>query len=154
MKKDDRYDSIIKFYAEEAGFNGKDWLRFKAQIRAESNFDPDAISPVGAKGLAQFMDPTWKEWKDGTPGIQEQAGKIGLINPFDPEDAIRSQIAYMKWLLRLVSSWDCAFAAYNWGIGNMLRVIRDPAWLILVPRETRDYVLRIQEFYDQYSREK
>ena len=59
MKKDDRYDSLIKFYAEEAGFNGKDWLRFKAQIRAESNFDPDVISPVGAKGLAQFMDATW-----------------------------------------------------------------------------------------------
>ena len=150
MKSEDRYDSLFHYYSELHSFSGNDWLRFKAQVKAESNFDPNARSSVGALGLAQFMPPTWKEWSDGTPGIQEMAKKIWLIDPRDPEDAINSQVLYMKWLLRRVSTWECAFAAYNWGIGNILKIWSNPQWKILLPKETYDYIYRIDEYYQEY----
>lgn len=151
MNANDRYDSLFKYYAEQHGFEGKDWLRFKAQVRAESNFNPNAQSPVGALGLAQFMPPTWKEWKDGTPGIQDMANALWLIDPRDPEDAISAQAVYMKWLLKRVTTWECAFAAYNWGIGNVLKIWTDPHWKSQLPEETRDYIARIEKFYQEYS---
>lgn len=152
MRPEDRYDSLFRYYSDLAGFSGNDWLRFKAQVKAESNFNPDALSPVGAQGLAQFMPPTWKEWQDGTPGIQEQQHQLGLINPFDPEDAIRSQVSYMKWLLGRVTTWEMAWASYNWGIGNVLAIRANPQWKILLPKETSDYIFRIDEFYLEYLR--
>ena len=151
MRSEDRYDSLIRYYAEERGFEGKDWLRFKAQIKAESNFDPDARSRVGAVGLAQFMPLTWSEWHDGTPGLQKVLHELKLIDPRDPEDAIRSQIHYMKWLLGRVTTWDLAFAAYNWGIGRVLRVWQDPLWRSKLPLETENYLYRINKYYEEYA---
>ena len=63
----DKYDGLFKKYGAA---NNIDWLLLKAQVKAESNFNPNAKSPVGALGLAQFMKATWLEWQDGTPGIQ------------------------------------------------------------------------------------
>ena len=137
MRKEDRYDSLIKYYAEEEGFTGKDWMRLKAQIKAESAFSPNAQSGVGAKGLGQFMDPTWREWGKGH-------------NVFNPEANIDAQARYMRWLLNRVTTWECAFAAYNWGIGNVLRVWQDPNWKQRLPQETKDYLERIERYYEEY----
>ena len=131
------YDALFKKYAEQAGFTGKDWLRFKAQVKAESAFDPKAVSSVGAKGLAQFMPATWKEWGKGQ-------------DVFNPEASIDAQVRYMKWLLARVSNWECAWAAYNWGIGNVLKVWQDPHWKQLLPLETKNYVYRCQKYYEEY----
>lgn len=136
MRAEDRYDSLFRFYAEEAQLVGKEWLCLKSQVKAESNFDPRAQSGVGAKGLGQFMDPTWNEWGKG--------------DVFDPEQNIRAQAKYMKWLLGRVTTWDCAFAAYNWGIGNVLRVWQDPNWQAKLPEETRNYIFRINKFHEEY----
>lgn len=156
MKPEDRYDSLFRYYAELAGL-GNDWLRFKAQVGAESNFDPDAVSAVGAQGLAQFMPATWKEWWDGTPGIQDIRSMVKHINPKDPEDAIFAQVTYMKWLLsRLDWNWDRAWAAYNWGIGNLLRVVAanpDGAWAHKLPLETKAYLKHIHDFLARFERE-
>ena len=112
MNPDDRYDSLIRFYGDQVGY---DWLLLKAQIKAESNFNPHAVSRAGAEGLAQFMDATWREWEDGTPGIQPEPQEY---SPFDPEDCIRAQVHYMKWLLDFCGGdIEYALAAYNWGIG-------------------------------------
>lgn len=51
MEAQDRYDSLIKYYAE---IYNVDWQLIKAQIKAESNFVPDAKSWCNAKGLSQF----------------------------------------------------------------------------------------------------
>ena len=151
MKAEDRYDSLFQYYAEREGFTGNDWLYFKAQVKAESAFDPNAVSYVGAVGLAQFMPPTWKEWQDGTPGIQAIAGRMELLDPRDPEDAIRTQVWYMKWLLnRVDNSWPLAWAAYNWGIGNVLRIRGNPEWWAKIPAETRHYINRINQYYGEY----
>jgi len=138
MRESDRYDSLFQYYAEEAGFTGNDWLRFKAQVRAESAFKPDAVSHVGAKGLAQFMPATWGEWGKGKSVI-------------DPEASIDAQIRYMKWLLNRVTTWECAWAAYNWGIGNVLKVWQDPQWRLKLPLETKGYLNNIEKYFEEYT---
>ena len=68
---------------------------------AESNFDPFAVSPAGAQGIAQFM-----------PGT---AAAYGLDDPFDPVAAIDAQAHLMSDLIRQFGSPELALAAYNAG---------------------------------------
>jgi hypothetical protein len=72
-----------------------------AQLYAESNFNPLAISRAGAQGIAQFM-----------PGT---AAAIGLADPFDAERAIDAQAHLMRDLLRQFPAVPLALAAYNAG---------------------------------------
>lgn len=137
MKPEDRYDSLIRFYSDKSGFTGKDWFKFKAQIKAESNFDSQAVSPVGAKGLGQFMDPTWGDWGKG--------------DPFNPEANIDAQVRYMKRLLDRLTTWELAWAAYNWGIGNVLKIWTDPQWKTRLPTETQNYLQRITQYFKEYT---
>ena len=133
-----------------------DWLLLKAQARAESNFNPRARSPVGALGLTQFMRATWSEWKDGTPGIQITKT---IFRRSNPEHAIRSQAAYLKWLynrfkyLSEEAQLTVVLAAYNWGIGRVQRMIKRLGWLDLcsTPDETQQYVKRIERFLSTYK---
>lgn len=142
MKKEDRYDSLFRFYAEE---HEHDWLLLKAQARAESNFDPKARSSVGAMGLCQFMPRTFSEWGEGLAT--------------DPEQAIKAQAKYMAWLLKQMSGEiEWALAAYNWGIGNVkkLRANKRGTFYDLMselPQETVDYIDRILTFHEQYKGE-
>jgi soluble lytic murein transglycosylase-like protein len=71
------------------------------QLMAESGFDPNAGSPAGAQGIAQFMPST--------------AAAYGLTNPFDPVAAIDAQAHLMSDLLRQFGSPELALAAYNAG---------------------------------------
>ncbi len=61
MNESERYNSLIQFYSAKYGLN---WYMIKKVIEVESSFNPNAVSPVGARGLAQFMTPTWREWND------------------------------------------------------------------------------------------
>lgn len=73
-----------------------------AQLMAESNFNPFAVSPAGARGLAQFMPAT--------------AVAYGLHDPFDPEAAIAAQAHLMSDLLtQFGGAPTLALAAYNAG---------------------------------------
>jgi hypothetical protein len=72
-----------------------------AQLMAESNFNPFAVSPAGASGIAQFM-----------PGT---AAAYGLDDPFDAELAIDAQAHLMSDLLRQFGQVPLALAAYNAG---------------------------------------
>jgi len=72
-----------------------------AQLMAESNFDPNAGSPAGAQGIAQFMPST--------------AAAYGLRNPYDPVEAIDAQAHLMSDLLRQFDDPALALAAYNAG---------------------------------------
>jgi len=127
MQPEDRYDSLFQFYGEQ---NGVNWRLLKAQVKQESNFNPNALSKVGAEGLAQFMPQTFREWALKL--------KIQHPDPCDPEHSIQCQAAYMKWLFdRLDGNMDRVLGAYNYGIGHELK--RDP-W----PQETIDYVRKIE----------
>jgi soluble lytic murein transglycosylase-like protein len=72
-----------------------------AQIYVESGFNPNAVSPAGAQGIAQFMPAT--------------AAAYGLKDPFDPDEAIDAQAHLMHDLLRQFASVPLALAAYNAG---------------------------------------
>jgi hypothetical protein len=95
-----------------------------AQIYAESNFNPFAVSPVGAQGIAQFM-----------PGT---AAALGLENAFDAEQAIAAQAHLMRDLLRRFASVPLALAAYNAGPERVAACGCVPPLT-----ETRGYVARI-----------
>ena len=113
-----------------------------AQLEAESSWNPQARSPVGALGIAQFMPATWRAW--GRDGDGD-----GRVSPWDPADAIASQAAYdcaladrMRAALRAgqVSGplVDLTLAAYNAGPQAVLDAHGVPPFA-----ETRAYVARI-----------
>jgi hypothetical protein len=72
-----------------------------AQLEQESGFNPNAVSPAGARGIAQFMPDT--------------AAAYGLANPLDAASAIDAQAHLMRDLLRQFGSVPLALAAYNAG---------------------------------------
>jgi hypothetical protein len=72
-----------------------------AQLMAESNFNPFAVSPAGAQGIAQFIPST--------------AAAYGLGDPFDPVAAMDAQAHLMSDLIRQFGSPQLALAAYNAG---------------------------------------
>jgi D-alanyl-D-alanine dipeptidase len=95
-----------------------------AQLYAESNFNPFAVSDAGARGIAQFMPAT--------------AQGMGLRDPFDAEASIDAQAHLMRDLLRRFGAVPLALAAYNAGPAPV-------AACGCVPpiAETRGYVARI-----------
>ncbi len=97
-----------------------------ALIWQESSFRPNVISPAGAQGIAQFMPGTARE--------------RGLLNPFDPEQAVPASAGLLAELRDRFGNLGLAAAAYN---GGPARVA---AWLAGtggLPFETRNYVLSI-----------
>ena len=100
-----------------------------AQLMAESNFNPNAISPAGAQGIAQFMPAT--------------AAAYGLRDPFDPVAAIDAQGRLMGELLEQFGSVELALAAYNAGPGAVSACDCVPPY-----PETQAYVARILALLD------
>ena len=115
----------------------------------ESGFNPQALSPKGARGIWQFM-----------PGT---AAAYGLsVRPADdhrthPEHSTRAAARYLRDLYRQFGDWKLALAAYNWGEANIQRVInrtgiRDFDELArrgLLPLETRNYVPSVLAIWTQ-----
>jgi soluble lytic murein transglycosylase-like protein len=95
-----------------------------AQLRAESDFNPNSVSPAGAQGIAQFM-----------PGT---ARSMGLSDPFDAKQSINAQAKLMGQLIRQFKSIPKALAAYNAGPGAVQRYDGIPPYA-----ETQSYVARI-----------
>jgi soluble lytic murein transglycosylase-like protein len=71
---------------------------------------------------------------------------LGVTNSFDPEQNVMAGTKFLKDLLaRYNGNVDKALAAYNWGPGN---VDRKPH---LLPRETREYLVKVKEYYNQFA---
>ncbi|MCB0876286.1 MAG: transglycosylase SLT domain-containing protein, partial [Solirubrobacterales bacterium] len=100
-----------------------------AQLMAESGFDPNAVSPAGALGIAQFMPAT--------------AAAYGLHDPFEPAAAIDAQARLMAELLGRFGSPELALAAYNAGPGAVEGCGCVPPY-----PETQAYVSRILALLD------
>lgn len=117
------FDPLFQSYS---ALYGVDWELLKAQAITESSLDPHAQNVhSGAKGLAQFVDSTWKEWGEG--------------DPFDPNENIKAQAKYMAYLLHHYDGdVRLALAAYNWGMGHI-----DRLGYACSPSETKDYIHKI-----------
>lgn len=103
---------------------------FGRQLYQESGFNPRAVSPAGAKGIAQFMDAT--------------AQRYNVADPFNPGQAIPGAAAYMSDLhQQFGGNSGLALAAYNWGEGNVARWQAAGGNPAAMPRETRNYVQAI-----------
>ena len=106
--------------------NGLPEAFFARLIWKESRFDPNAVSPVGAEGIAQFM-----------PGTAKMRG---LANSFDIEQAIPASARYLGEMRIGFGNLGLAAAAYNAGESRVSRWLASGGFL---PLETEEYVLDI-----------
>ena len=119
-------DRVCTLIAAEAGRNGLPKDFFARLIWKESRFDPNAVSPAGAEGIAQFMPRTAK--------------MRGLADPFDVGQAIAASAAYLAEMRAGYGNLGLAAAAYNAGETRVARWLDSGGFL---PLETEDYVLDI-----------
>ena len=120
----EQYKAIIAQASKETGISTS---IISSLLKAESGFNPNAQSPVGALGIAQFMPATARE--------------MG-INPLDVTQAIRGAAKYLKQNLdRFGGDINKALAAYNAGAGNVEKYGGIPPF-----EETQNYVERINEY--------
>jgi len=112
----------VRHYARKYGIPER---LFVELVRAESNFNPKAVSPKGAMGLCQLMPQTAK--------------RLGVKRPFNPDENLEAGARYLKELYRKYRNWKLALAAYNAGEGAVEKYGKK------VPpyRETRNYVKKI-----------
>jgi Transglycosylase SLT domain len=96
---------------------------FARLIWQESRFNPHAVSPAGAQGIAQFMPKT--------------ANGRGLADPFEPASALQESAEFLRELVQQFGNVGLAAAAYNAGPKRVYD------WLAkrgALPRETQHYV--------------
>ena len=150
---DQHFRKAVHIYWPEI-YHRDGWCWLKAQCFVESNLRPDAVSPVGARGLCQFLPSTFAEY-------EQKTGKHGDIN--NPRDSIFASAWYMAHLLKkLITDREeqchvgCAQISYNGGFGVFLRAqlasdggLCYPALKTYLPQETRNYVPRIARWFDR-----
>jgi soluble lytic murein transglycosylase-like protein len=116
---------------EAADAHGVDPHLVRAVIRAESEFDPRAVSRAGAQGLMQLMPSTSRE--------------LGVTDPFDPRQNVFGGVRYLRRLLqRHGGDVGLAVASYNAGPTRVSRYKGIPPF-----RETRGYVRKVRRLLVQ-----
>ena len=106
----------------------------------ESSFDPAAISPVGARGLFQFM-PATGEWMGLSLRPEDER--------LDPAKSAEAAADYLRYLYKRFESWPLVLAAYNAGEGRVKRLLKAQSARDFngiarsLPSETRMYVPKV-----------
>jgi soluble lytic murein transglycosylase-like protein len=123
------YDKIVKYFAQKYGI---DSALIHSIIKTESNYDSQAISPKGAKGLMQLMPETAKLY--------------GVKNVFDPEENIEGGVRYIKDLVKTYKRrTDLVLAAYNAG----QEAIAKYGGRIPPYPETKNYIKKVKSDYSK-----
>lgn len=135
-----------------ASRKGWDAALLAAQAWAESGWDPAVIygprvSSAGAKGMMQFMDKTWAAFGHGR-------------SVWDPLAALEGAVEYLRHIQAvlgsgLASPLELTLASYNWGEGNVQKLIRgtgrtDWAYLVTVPHPTKPGLLWVPDETRKY----
>jgi len=128
-EKEKTFDEIVKKASQK---HGVDFHLIKSVIKAESLYDPNAISTAGASGLMQLMPATAKQ--------------MGVKKIFDPEQNIMGGTKYLKWLLGKFKNSRKAVAAYNAGPAAVIYYNGTPPY-----KETTNYVQKVSDFYKNYT---
>ena len=122
----DMYIALARQDASNAGISPNLFVR---QINLESSFNPRALSPAGAEGIAQFLPTT--------------AAGLG-IDPWNPAAALQGAAHLMARYLKLFSgNYAQALAAYNAGepaVQQALHTCGSARWMHCLPAETQRYV--------------
>jgi soluble lytic murein transglycosylase-like protein len=104
----------------------------KAVAKAESGFNPLAVSSAGAMGLMQLMPKTAQE--------------LGVKSILNPEENARGGVKYLKKLLNQFGKPEEAIAAYNAGPGAVDKYSGVPPYT-----ETKRYVKKVLAYQQQYQ---
>jgi soluble lytic murein transglycosylase-like protein len=114
----------------DAQQNGISADLFEKQIQVESGFNPNAVSPAGAVGIAQFMPST--------------AQGLG-IGPYDPVQSLSGAASLMARYYTKYQSYDKALAAYNAGSDALNTALSNCGanWRSCIPAETQHYITAI-----------
>jgi membrane-bound lytic murein transglycosylase D len=110
----------------------------------ESGFNPMAHSPAQASGIWQFVPGTGKMF-----ALKQNAYYDGRRDIVDSTDAA---LDYLTKLYKRYGDWHLALASYNWGEHAVARAVaanrkagrRTDYWSLRMPRETRNYVPKLQ----------
>ncbi|MBI2390210.1 MAG: lytic transglycosylase domain-containing protein [Deltaproteobacteria bacterium] len=126
---DTRYDQFIR---EAAGYYQLPEAFIRAIMKAESDFDPTALSVAGAQGLMQLMPET--------------AAHMLVSDAWDPRENIFGGCRYLRVLANTFNGdLDLTIAAYNAGEGAVIRAGGIPHIA-----ETQDYVVKVKSWYRRY----
>ena len=143
------YTEYVVKYSEQYGVEEN---LIYALIKAESNFNPNAVSHQNAKGLMQLMDSTAEDLA--------KKCKINLKDKdiLDPDVNIQLGTQYLASLLNKYECVEVALAAYNAGSGNVDKWIKDGiikadgSDIENIPyKETNTYVRKIMRDYKIYK---
>ncbi len=127
-----KYDAEIRTASRK---HGVDYNLVRAVIKAESNFNPKAVSRAGARGLMQLMPQT--------------ANLLQVNDSFHPEQNIDGGVRYLRYLMNLFNDdLRLSLAAYNAGEKAVFRYRGVPPY-----QETQTNVQRVLRYFQDYSRE-
>ena len=121
-------------------------------IKVESNYLHGAVSSKGAVGLMQIMPDTF-EWL-----LTKTGEDHSLDNLSDPAVNIKYGTYYLSMLYSELAVWDTVYAAYNAGIGNVRKWLKNDEYttngrLTNIPfNETSKYVVKVNEARDMYNK--
>ena len=128
-KESAAFDQLIR---ESCQRYGVEFALVKAVIKAESAFDPLALSQAGARGLMQLMPDT--------------AALHGVTHVHDPRDNIDGGVRHLRFLLdRFRGNLTLTLAAYNAGPETVVRYNGVPPY-----EETQEYVQRVLQYRESY----
>lgn len=146
-----RYQQLVEKYASE---NNVDKFLIYAIIKTESNFNSDAVSNMGARGLMQIMDETF-QWVRFRLGDDEGLSYDAM---FDYEQNIRYGCYLVGYLLRYFENEDAAICAYHAGVGNVDSWLSNPDYsadgksLDTVPTsDTNHYLSKVKNALNIYQ---